>query len=304
MNLEKFLRLIFIISSISFTFCSCKTNLKIFYEGWLGEDVYVVLDHCDSTFFYCKSWHKAIIDYKELGKFRTSHGNLLLAPLFQYASFNSVLNCKLYDCKQALYMTYKDSVFSDDCINDRIYRRGFRKIQDVSMKHYFPDDSTAFCFYNETYPLRRQKLTNHLNSNALPSELIEIYEQKDKISLTTDLLFLNKTDSSYIHKHSDLTNKELIYEIGDFRTTPDSLFLSPKCRTDNDTLWNYENYKVLDVHYNVRSYKKKDDKILNDNVLEEDNPFASCKEMAAVKIKQSRRERSVLYSRKVLDRIY
>ena len=304
MILFKYLRPIFLTLSISLTFCSCKTNLKIYYEGWLGEDVYVVLDQCDSTFFYCKSWHTAISDHKELGKFRTSRGFLLLSPIYQYVSFMSVPKCKLYDCKQALYATFRDTVLSDDCINDRIYRKRFCKIQDVSMKYYFPNDSAAFSIYEETYPLRRQRLTNRQNRRILPTELVEVYIQRDKNSLTTDLLFLNKTDSSYIHKHSDLTSKEVIYEIGDFRTTPDSLFLTPKCRTDNDTLWKYEKFKVLDVHYNVRSYKKKDYKILNDNVLEVDNPIASCREMTAVKIKQSRRERNVLYSRKVLDRIY
>ena len=162
-------------------------------------------------------------------------------------------------------------------------------------------------------------MAQFLLSCSSQSEFFRLYSES---TYNNDIdLILRTSDSSYVYSNTLRTNWACNKEIGYWKETIDTLFLFPKVMIYNDSCTKYNpnntvyatlrNDSIIEKSINYRVYLKGRDGKIKDHTIEyhfpnDSNAFSWNENfpLQRRKILQSKREKSVLYSRKVIDRIW
>ncbi len=277
-------------------------EIDVYFAGRYDMDAFLILDSEDSTFFFFEAGSYG--DFKECGIYKVKDDTLKVFPECAFVIGERGSSFKKRDSLAAIYATISNHKVMTKSIESRIFLKKRKNIRDISLAHYYPNDSNAFSGYDEDEMKRMRKRIRHKSL----SELAEMYVGDNSY------LFLNHSDSTFAYHDS----KGAFFEVGSFKSNTDTLALIPKCQAtrndESDYICHYhENDKIMDTAWvdavanktivEKRFCVRMEDCIKEIETFGENENF-KYEPMFRLKIRQSRKEKSILYSRKMLDKIY
>lgn len=277
-------------------------KIDVYFAERYDMDAFLILDSEDSTFFFFETGSYG--DFKECGIYKVKDDTLKIFPECAFAIGEKSSSYKRRDSLAAIYATISNHKVITKSIDSRIFLKKRKTISDISLAYYYPNDSNAFSGYEEVEMKKMRRRIQHKNL----SKLAEVYVGD------SSYLFLNHSDSTFAYHDS----KGAFFEVGSFKSNTDTLALIPKCQAtrndESDYICHYhENDKIMDTAWvdavanktivEKRICVRTEECIKEIETLGENETF-KYEPMSRLKIRQSRKEKSILYSRKVLDKIY
>ena len=277
-------------------------EIDVYFAGRYDMDAFLILDSKDSTFFFFESGSYG--DIKECGIYRVKDDTLKVFPECAFAIGEKSSSYKRRDSLAAIYATISNHKVITKSIDSRIFLKKNKIIRDISLASYYPNDSNAFSGYEEVEMKKMRKRIQHKNL----SELAEVYVGD------SSYLFLNHSDSTFAYHNGN----GAFIEVGLFKSNADTLSLIPEFQAnrndEGDYICHYHDYdKKLDTTWIDAGANKtiveKRICVRTEECIKEiktfgENETFKYEPMSRLKIRQSRKEKSILYSRKVLDKIY
>lgn len=138
--------------------CSCATNppsIDFYYEGSLYSDVFLTLNNSESSYVYCESDTTIDYKFKEFGTFHWCKDTCFLYPKLLITESSIMDSCRNYSSDDSYYETTDSTVCGVKNIENRVFIKVGKRLEDQSLYHYFKGDSKAFSCYEQVNLLKQ-----------------------------------------------------------------------------------------------------------------------------------------------------